>query len=84
MVKNLPAVQDTQVQILGREDPPGEGNGNPFWYSCLENSMDRGTQRQAVVHGVPKNRTQLSYGSNCMKIASSVCRRDFSLKGLNG
>ena len=28
--------------ILGREDPPGEGNGNPLQYSCLENSMDRG------------------------------------------
>ena len=24
-------------------DPPGEGNGNPFQYSCLENPMDRGT-----------------------------------------
>ena len=23
----------------------GEGNGNPFWYSCLENSMDRGAWR---------------------------------------
>ena len=25
---------------LGRSS--GEGNGNPLWYSCLENSMDRG------------------------------------------
>ena len=32
-----------QVQPLGQEDPPGEGNGNPFQYPCLENSMDRGT-----------------------------------------
>ena len=29
----------------------GEGNDNPFQYSCLENSMDRGAW-QATVHGV--------------------------------
>ena len=39
---------------LGRS--PGEGNGNPLQYSCLENSMDRGTW-QATVHGVPESRT---------------------------
>ena len=38
MVKNLPARQETQVQFLGWE----EGNGYPFLYYCLENSMDRG------------------------------------------
>ena len=27
--------------ILGLGRPPGEGNGNPLQYSCLENSMDR-------------------------------------------
>ena len=32
---------------------PGEGNGNPLQYSCLENPMDRGAQR-AIVHGVPR------------------------------
>ena len=41
MVKNLPAMQKTWVQSLGREDPPGEGNGNPLQYSCLENTMDK-------------------------------------------
>ena len=30
---------------------PGVGNGNPLWYSCLENSMDRGAW-WATVHGV--------------------------------
>ena len=35
------------------EDSPGEGNGNPLQYSCLENSMDRGAW-QAIVHGVMK------------------------------
>ena len=28
--------------ILGSGRSPGEGNGNPFWYSCLENSKERG------------------------------------------
>ena len=38
---------------------PGEGNGNPLQYSCLENSMDRGAW-WATVHGVTKSWTQLS------------------------
>ena len=42
---------------LGRS--PGEGNGNPLRYSCLENLMDRGAW-WAAVHGVTKNRTKLS------------------------
>ena len=37
--------------IPGSGRSPGEGNGNPLQYSCLENSMDRGA-RQARVHGV--------------------------------
>ena len=45
MVKNLPARQETQVQSLGQEDSPGEGNGYPLQYFCLEKSMDRGAGR---------------------------------------
>ena len=41
---------------LGRS--PGEGNGNPLQYSCLENPMDRGALR-GTVHGVAKSWTQL-------------------------
>ena len=41
-LKRLPGIQETQVRSLGREDPPGEGNGNPLWYSCLENPMEGG------------------------------------------
>ena len=37
--------------IPGSGRSPGEGNGNPLQYSCLENSMDRGAW-QATVHGV--------------------------------
>ena len=42
------------IPDLGRS--PGEGNGNPLQYSCLENPMDRGTW-WATVHGVAKSRT---------------------------
>ena len=38
---------------------PGEENGYPLQYACLENSMDRGTW-QAIVHGVTKSQTGLS------------------------
>ena len=37
----------------------GEGNGNPLYYSCLENSMNRGAWR-ATVHGVTKSQTRLT------------------------
>ena len=47
-VKNLPAMQETGVRSLGREDSPGEANGNPLQYSYLENPMDRGAWRAAV------------------------------------
>ena len=59
MVRNPPTMQETQVWSLGREDNAGEGNGYPFQYSCLENSMDRGAW-WATVHGVTKSQLQLS------------------------
>ena len=42
---------------LGRS--PGEGNGNPLQYSCMENSMDRRAW-QATVHEVIKSQTGTS------------------------
>ena len=45
--------------IPGSQRSPGEGNGNPLQYSCLENSMDRGAW-WATVHGVTKSQTQPS------------------------
>ena len=45
------------VPGLGRF--PGEGNGHPLQYSCLENSMDKGAW-WATVNGVTKSQTQLS------------------------
>ena len=57
MIKNPPAMQETQDQYLGGEDFLEKGlNGNPLQYSCLENSKDRGTQ-WATVHGAAKSQT---------------------------
>ena len=50
---------ETWVRSLGQEDSPGEGNGTPLQYSCLENPMDGGAW-WAIVHGVTKSRTRLS------------------------
>ena len=52
-VKNPPANAGDMDLIPESGRSPGEGNGNPFWYSCLGNSMDRGAW-WATVHGVPK------------------------------
>ena len=52
MVKNLPAnIGDTGDvgSIPGLDRFPGEGNGNPLQYSCLENRMDSGAW-WAMVH----------------------------------
>ena len=59
MVKNLPAMWKTMSSIPGSGRSPGEGNGNPLQYSCLENSMDSGAWG-ATVHGVTKRQTTLS------------------------
>ena len=46
-----------QIPGLGRS--PGEGNGNPLQYPCLENLMDRGAS-WAAVHGVATSQARLS------------------------
>ena len=52
-MKNPPAsVRDAGI-IPGLGRSPGEGNGNPLQYSCLENPVKRGSW-QATVHGVTK------------------------------
>ena len=74
LVKNLPAMQETQVRFPGWEDSPGEGNGNPFQYSCLENPMDRGAW-WATVHGSQESDTtqRLSHHHQvCAQVFSHV------------
>ena len=53
MVRNLPAGAGDVSLIAGSRRSPGEGNGNPLQYSCLETPMDRGTWR-ATVNGLAK------------------------------
>ena len=48
-----------QSSIPGSGRSPGEGNGYPLQYSCLENPMDRGAWC-AIVHGVAKSQTRLN------------------------
>ena len=55
-VKNLPANAGDEGSIPESERSPGEGNGIPLQYSCLENPMDRGAW-QATVCGVTKSQT---------------------------
>ena len=45
--------------IPGSGRPPGEGNGNPLQYPCLENPTDRGAW-EATIYGVAKSWTRLS------------------------
>ena len=67
-IVDSPGASDGKVSVYHAGDPdsipgsrrsPGEGNGNPLQYYCLENPMDRGAW-QATVHRVAKSRTQLS------------------------
>ena len=44
--------------IPGSGRAPGEGNGHPLQYSCLENPIDRGVW-WGTIHGVTKSRTRL-------------------------
>ena len=53
VLKNLPANAVNRGLRLGSGRWPGEGNGNPFQYSCLWNPMDK-KPWQATVHGVTK------------------------------
>ena len=67
MVKNLLAHTKKEsacnagdlASILGSRRSPGEGNGNPLQYSCLENPVAGGAWA-VTVHGVTKSWTQLS------------------------
>ena len=63
-------------QILGSGRSPGEGNGNPLQYSCLENSKDRGAW-QATVHGIKESWTLL-----CNQLLLSFSNRSLHHQGL--
>ena len=60
MAKNLPVMQETQVRVLGQEDPLEKGTVTRLQYSCLENSMDCGAWRAQSSPWAVKSQTQLS------------------------
>ena len=68
MVKNLHAnagdARDSG-SVPGLERSPGVGSGNPLWYSCLENPMDRGAW-WATIHGVAELDTTEATEHACM------------------
>ena len=63
VVKNLPAnagdIRDVGL-IPGSGRSPGEGIGNPFQYSCLENSMDRGAWKVTVYNVTELDMTEVT------------------------
>ena len=59
MIMNLPANAADIGSIPGLGRSPGGGNGNPLQYSCLKNSMEKGTW-WAIVHGITKSQTLLN------------------------
>ena len=58
-LRRLPCNAGDLGSIPGSGRSPGERNGNPLQYSCLENPIDRGAW-WATVHRVTKSRTKLS------------------------
>ena len=58
-MKNAPAMQETLVPFLGREDPPEEGMATHSSVFAWRIPMDRGAW-WATVHAVAKSRTRLS------------------------
>ena len=60
---------------------PGEGNGTPLQYCCLENPMDRGAW-EAAVHEVTKSRTQLSDFTSPLRQAIIYVDKDGEKKNL--
>ena len=73
------------IPVLERS--PGEGNGNPLQYACLENSMDRGAWG-TTVHGVVRVRhdlvTKLLGASTGDPTHDKVMRRDLTGQGESG
>ena len=66
--QDFPGGSEDKVSVYNVGDPgsipglgryPGEGNGNPLQYYCLENPMGRGAW-QAAVHGITNSQTRLS------------------------
>ena len=76
MVKNPPAMWETQVQSLGWEDPL-EKECNPLQYSCLENSVDRGAWQGVQFIGLL--RVRLDWATNTFTFFCYLTISDWSV-----
>ena len=89
VVKNPPAsAGDLRVvgSIPGSGRSPGEGHGNPFQYSRLENPLDRGIWWATVVQGVTKSRTWLRQLTTCISLLNNemyLCPKEYMSSFLN-
>ena len=97
MVKNkqtnkLPANAGVALSVSGSERSPGEGNGNPLQYSCLENLRDRGAWQATVSHCDTTARKHglleslfyrinlsISYQYHCLKNCSYIYKNQVAL-----
>ena len=81
VVKNLPAKAGDAASTPGSGKSPGEGNGNPRRYSCLENPMGRGAWR-ATVHGFPRVGHDLTDNNNSLRDPRllALCNQDIDLR----
>ena len=72
--KEYACMQETWVWSLGWGDSPGEGNGNPLQYSCLENPMDGGAW-WARVHGSQRvgHDWKTSLSKDHLKVECQLC-----------
>ena len=73
VIKNPSINAEDLGSNAGSERSPGEENGNPLQYSCLENHLDRGAS-WATVHGVTNSRIQLK------RQHTGTCRSYFKQK----
>ena len=60
--------------IPGSGRSPGEGNGNPLWYSCLEKS--RGRRSLVDFMGSTESRTRLNNFTFTFLLMKKLCRMD--------
>ena len=83
VVKNPPAnagdIRDTgSIPRWGRS--PEGGHGNPLWYFCLENPMDRGAW-QVTVRGVSKRYTETTYHTCTLGIQAALIQAEGDARG---
>ena len=83
VVKNLPVNAGDARDAGWISGSPGEGDGNPLQYSCLENPMDREAW-QATVHGVAKSWTRQQWSTQNIKQNKycNQCNKEFIKKRL--